>query len=194
MTRKRLIPFYFLISASSAYQVLCTTAHDAPFLFARGLRWICLQQRQVNLWLNTSASLRFGQRLVLETAQPSKSFGQNSPTEEQACLLASECSLSSLLDWALPTSSPCLCLPKLTGSVTSAEFWGSEASGAVGCVSLDSVLICFDYPLMKGPNVSACSWRALLWESEGTSLAGSFCPDFHPTATWDTRNLAAHTH
>lgn len=135
MTRKSLISFYFLISGSSAYQTLCTTAHNAPFLFSWGLRWICLHRQQVSLQLDTSASLCFGQRLVLETAQPSRSFGQNSPTEKQACLLASECSLSLPLDWALPISSPYLCLPKLTGSATSAEFGGSEGSGAVGCVS-----------------------------------------------------------
>lgn len=131
---------------------------------------------------------------------PSRTFGHISPAEERARSLAvSERSLSLRLGcWTerFPQARLVCVYPKWL-LCHKCRIWRRRwVRGVVSLLDvwpLDSVLICCDYPLMKGPNVSACSQRALVRESEGASLAGSFCPDFHPAATWDTRNLA-HTH
>lgn len=78
---------------------------------------------------------------------PSRTFGQISPAEEWARSLAvSERSLSpsSPLDRVLPTSSPCLCLPKVTAlpQVQNLEEEVGEGGGQfVGCVAFG---FCFD--------------------------------------------------
>lgn len=165
-----------------------------PSYFAWGLRWICLRQWQVSLWLNTRASL-FRTRACpwsCKVFQVLRVELTNIGTRLLVCLwvlFVFAAGLSTFHQIALFVFTQTNWLCHKCGIQGIGEQWW-----LLDVCPIDSVLFCCDYPLMKEPNVSACSWRALLRESEGTSLAGSFCPDFHLTATWDRRNLAAHTH
>lgn len=202
MARKSLIPFYFLISASSAYQDLCTTAQTLtrPPLFS-GVwgGFVCNNGKKVCDSIRASHCARDEGSSLKLCCLPGP-LGRSRPQRNGLARSLSQSALSlRLRRWTECFSQARLvCVYPKWLLCHKCRIWRRRwVRGVVSLLDvwpLDSVLICFDYPLMKGPNVSAWSQRALVRESEGVSLAGSFCPDFHPAATWDTRNLAAHTH
>lgn len=106
-----------------------STDPDPPSPFFPGLRWICLQQWQESLWLNTSVALCAGWRLVLGLAGP---LGRSHPQRNGLARSLSQSALSLSVFAAGPSASHKLTLFVFTQSDCSATSAESRGGGGWG--------------------------------------------------------------